>query len=201
MRDGKCEASGRAFRPGEPFPVVKLSMDGVLFTVDNSLEGARNLFDNFGFGRVIRNALVLSPCEAVFISMINRESVEDFDVQSVWKLCSQLYPEGRFARIYSVYHYYRCGLWIVRDGSVYGADFVLYPDHPDLAHSKYLVKIFDNWENIDREGVLASRVGWGVKKATLFVKVSVPEGADFSDVDCIKTFQLENMSIKRLKFK
>jgi tRNA splicing endonuclease len=190
-----------AFTPQAPLPPIEIVEQGSFFAVPETCANRDVLFDKFVFGQKVNNLLVLSPYETFFLAMIQAEIHPQLDLQSLWDRFSALFAPGVFARNYAVYHYYRCGLWVVRDGAAFGAHFMLYPDHPELVHSQFAVVILDDWENRDRESVLASRIGWSVKKETMFVRVIVPPEADLTTPACIQTFEVEDLVIQRVKFK
>jgi tRNA splicing endonuclease len=190
-----------AFTPQATLPSIEITEYGSLFIIPETCESRDSLFNKFVFGQKINNLLVLSPYEIFFLVMIQAEIHPQLDVQELWTRFSTLFAPGVFARNYAVYHYYRCALWVVRDGTVFGAHFMLYPDHPDIVHSQYAVVILDDWENRDQESVLASRIGWSVKKETIFVRVVIPEDADLTTPACLQTLEVEDLVIQRVKFK
>jgi tRNA-intron lyase len=191
----------RQFTPQAALPNVAIVRHGDLFGISESDEHRDDLFDHFGIGYKSGPLLVLSPFEALFLLMLNPAVNIDLNVQELWNHCSMLFPPTVFARYYAVYHYYRCNLWVVRDGSVFGAHFVLYADHPDLVHSKFLVIVMDDWNNRDCEMLRASRIGWSVRKSALLVNVKVPSDADFGASACLSTFSIEDVTVKRVKFR
>ena len=186
------------FSPAKDLPEVKLEKYGAAFCVRESAV-ADVLFRAFCFGRMAKTALVLSPYEVFFINWV--EPRDGVDLGSLWVECSRLCAPGVFATRYAVYHFYRCNFWVVRDGATFGGDFVLYSDHPDVVHSKYIVVVLDNWENVEQEVSVASRAGWAVKKEVVFVRVVVPEGVDVSTPDCLPQMSIEDVSIQRVKFR
>lgn len=186
------------FSPQKDLPEVKLEKYGAAFCVRDT-EVADVLFRAFGFGRMAKSVLVLSPYEVFFINCV--EPRDGVDLGSLWVECSRLCAPGVFATRYAVYHFYRCNFWVVRDGATFGGDFVLYSDHPDVVHSKYIVVVLDDWENVDQEVIVASRAGWAVKKEVVFVRVVVPEGVDVSTPDCLPEMSIEDVSIRRVKFR
>jgi tRNA-splicing endonuclease subunit Sen2 len=197
----KSAPGSRKFTPDADLPRVDIICHGDLFAVPESCESRNALFDHFAFGSFNVNLLILSPFEVFFLTMLNSHINIVFDRQQLWDHCCSLFPPTVFAKHYAVYHYYRCNLWVVRDGSVFAAHFVLYPDHPDLVHSKFMVIVMENWEDRDRESLRASRIGWSVRKTVLLVRVVIPEGTDFSNPDCLSTFTIEDVSLKRVKLK
>ena len=186
------------FNPGQELPPFKTEKHGALFCVTEH-EPSDILFRTFCFGKFSAGLLVLSPYEVFFINCIDPRS--GTNLSNLWLECSRLCAPGVFATRYAVYHFYRCNLWVVRDGSTFGGDFVLYSDHPDVVHSKFIVIVLDTWDNKDQDLIMASRVGWSVKKEVIFVRVFVPDNADLSSPECLQQLVIEDVAIKRVKFR
>lgn len=87
----------------------------------------------------------LEPCEAFFLSYalacltISGPSGEDLDLDALWRLFRAADP--RFPRRYRAYHHFRAKGWVVRRGTKYGADFLLYKDGPPFYHASYVVRV------------------------------------------------------------
>lgn len=184
------------YQPRKDLPDVEIANYGAIFIVPSTCEHQEVLFKTFCFGKFTKNMLVLTPYEVFFINLIQQKE----NLSELWQTCSKMCKPGMFASRYAVYHYYRCNLWVVRDGSTFGGDFVLYRDHPDQVHSDYIVIVLDSWENRDQTTIIASRVAWSVKKQTLFIRVVIPDGCDLDNHECIQSFVLEDVVMKRVKF-
>jgi tRNA-intron lyase len=200
-RREKSGLGGGKFTPADPLPQTDIIRYGPLFVIPGSSANRDLYFQHFAFGAFVGDLLVLSPFEVFFLRMVRADVDLPLSTEALWQHCSSLFAPTCFAKCYAVYHYYRCNLWVVRDGSAFGGQFVLYQDHPDVVHSKFIVNIVDDWSSRDRVTVLASRIGWSVKKATILVRVVVPKDADFGTPDCLRLFAIEDVSIKRVKFK
>lgn len=193
----KCAEPGcaRRFLPSAAIPSVAIEFNGAFFSVPKGDPASEILFGTFGFGRFLGPLLVLSPYEAYFLTL-----AVGGDRGRVWAQCCAMCGAGAFPVRYAVYHHYRCLLWVVRDGSLFGADFVLYSDHPDLVHSSYAVAVVDSWDGAEEEARALSRVAWNVKKAVVLVKVARNEDLDMSNPECIGKMEIEAVSLKRVKY-
>jgi tRNA-intron lyase len=196
-----ADARARKFTPNAALPRVEILRHGVLFVVPDSDPNGNDLFDHFAFGHFTGPFLVLSPFEVFFLAMLNSDVTAGLTVQDLWIHCSSLFPATVFARHYAVYHYYRCKLWVVRDGSVFGAHFVLYPDHQDLVHSKFMVIVVDDWGERNSEILRVSRITSAVQKSAVLVHVNVPTDANFETPGCLSTFSIEDVTVRRVKVK
>ena len=151
-----------------------------------------------------KSVLFLSIYEVYFlVGILDKGIIEpEINKNDLWLHLSSLFEGNNFGIYFSVYLNYRAKLWIIRDGSLYGADFVLYEDHPDLVHSKYLIKIVKNW-NVLKESshilINLLRIGWTVHKEVILVCVSNQDEIDFSDPSNIQNVEIEGIQAKRLK--
>jgi hypothetical protein len=61
----------------------------------------------------------------------------------LWSWCCSNAPGSALAFVsrYAAYKHFRCKGWLPLPGLLYGADYVLYKLHPDLAHSDFLVLV------------------------------------------------------------
>lgn len=192
------------FIPTDPLPKLLIQKLTSFFIIPDDCEGQKIIFQKFGFGRKQSNIFILSPYEVMFLRQIQKDTsmitIEGHnDISELWKYCCSLFAPTVFPIQYAIYHYFRCRYWIVRDGSLYGFLFVLYPDHPDLAHSKYTVQLVNDWNEVWDLAPSTTRINWGVKKTSLLVRVIVPSENDFNDPSCISNFVIESMCLKRLE--
>ena len=196
------EKQGR-FLPDEEFPLIEIQFQDNLFIVPSSFEFRDLLYKTFCFGRYCGEELILSPYEVFFIKEVcNSISNLPFSVDELWNICCSFSRPEVFAKQYFVYRYYRTNMWVVRDGSVFGSQFVLYLDHPDLVHSSFLVNIIDDWSSIQKECLMESRIAWSlVKKCIICVIQITKKDIDYSSPKCLESMRLEAMDVKRLKFR
>jgi hypothetical protein len=84
-------------------------------------------------------------------------ALSDFDV---WSLAVAAQPG--FPAAYRAYLHCRSRGWLVRSGLQYGADYVLYPRHPSLAHSTLTALVVPATEGPggDSAAAAAARAGW-----------------------------------------
>jgi len=128
----------------------------------------------------LEEAFYISSGQAEFqIAVMTNEEKVVLCVDDLWNIFTTLQEKFRYR--YIAYCYYKQKGWIVRDGLLYGADYLLYCKSPELCHSSYLVDIFVYYENGDiRENIIASshlnliaslRVSESVKKEYLMCSI------------------------------
>lgn len=190
-----------SFSPDEELPSIVIDYLNNLFIVKETQIGRDKLFKSFGFGRYTGNYLILSPYEVFFLSLCGANLQFPCSQQDLWNICCNLCGKSIFPTHFAVYQYFRCRFFVVRDGCTFGCDFVLYEDHPDVVHSTFTVSILDNWDEMNRQIVLSTRVGWSVKKSSILVHVSIPDDVDLSDSKCISLLKIEALQVKRVNFR
>jgi len=188
------------FSPEADLPNFRVSMDGGWFFVDESLDIRRNIFNKFCFGVFYEERLVLSAYEVYFLLDVCKCIDIKLKKDDLWNECSKIFSKGVFPRLYSVYSYYRSNLWVVRDGSVFGAHFVLYSDHPDIVHSRYMVQVLESWEKAEKEAIICSRIAWSVKKEVILC-VAESNSDDFSNDSILDKIKIQSICVKRCKFR
>lgn len=67
-----------------------------------------------------------------------------------------------FLPAYAAYYHCRCMGWLIRSGLQYGADYVLYPRHPNVAHSSLCALVVPPSEGpgSSSQAAAAVRAGW-----------------------------------------
>ena len=180
------------FKPSEELLIADIIQENGLFYAEHEMKF--DLYKNFGFGRIINEKLLLSCYEAEYLSLLyklmNAPNIEG----NVWQVISS---DSSFIIRYAVYHYFRSKLWIVRDGTGFGFDFVLYPDHPNEAHSKYCVKIISSMDEFEKRAILTTRVTWNVKKEVMFVIVDIPSDVNIENSDCLSSITITPFTTNR----
>jgi tRNA splicing endonuclease len=197
MAADKRHPSLRKFTPDASLPHARVVRHGDFYGIPAPACDA--YFDHFAIGHFANSLLILSPFEIFFLATVGADLAPPPDRQALWAECAALFPPSVFARHYAVYHYYRCRLWVVRDGAVFGAHFALYADHPDVVHSRFTVAVLDDWAGRDGEALCASRVAWAVRKSALLVRVRAPEGADFGTPACLAALAIEDVAVERVR--
>lgn len=200
------------FQPNELLPPLIIKQLVSIFIVPDDCQGQKILFEKFVFGYKRNNLFILNPYEVFFLNQIQTDAslihIENFrnpseiggnDSKKLWNYCCSLFPPTIFPIQYAVYHFFRCRFWVVRDGSIFGALFVLYPDHPNLVHSSFTVSLIYNWQDIKSIAPTLVRINSGIKKSAIVIKVIVPDAPDFTDPNCISSFLVEAVSMNRLK--
>ena len=64
---------------------------------------------------------------------------ENLNLEQMWNLYRS--HNARFPVNYAVYHHFRAKGWIVKPGTKFGADFLLYKDGPEFYHASYSILI------------------------------------------------------------
>ena len=60
-------------------------------------------------------------------------------LDALWRKFNQSNPN--FCEEYAVYHHFRSKGWVVKDGTKFGVEFLLYQEGPAYFHAQYSVKI------------------------------------------------------------
>lgn len=125
------------------------------------------------------------------------------DLMSCWSLFRDYYLRSNlrldFAVEYGVYHYFRSRGWIVKSGTNYGANFLLYKEGPSIDHAQFAVIIIcenpatsvelNRWNSL----LTFHRVVQSVCKELLLVFVVVPDKSrdTFEEPSIISKMKLE----------
>lgn len=151
--------------------------------------------------------IVLTLHEAFFLAYalgcfsLHFGGKETFDLKFCWNLFRDYHIHSNlqldFAVEYGVYHYFRTRGWIVKSGTNYGVNFLLYKEGPSIDHARYAIIIINvnkdlsvksnRWNSI----LTYHRVVQSVCKELLLVFVVTPDETEF-------TFEKPS-SIKKLK--
>jgi len=158
--------------------------------------------------------LCLSFEEAFFLSfglgcLTVKSEDKPMKIIDMWQtFCSR---HKTFPEMYTVYHYLRSKGWVVRSGSLFGADFVLYKDGMPFFHASHCVYV----HLIDEESLSSpefsatwqwkylsciNRVHERIAKDTLFCFVVKPK--DFADDElssprCLRRLRVMEFMIRR----
>jgi len=104
-----------------------------------------------------KQTLQLSPVEAFFLAfglgclLVERPEasfVEDpeLSIDDLWRIfCSS---DKDFPYQYAVYHHFRAKGYVVKDGTKFGCDFLLYKEGPPFYHAQYSVRIMQPQQNV-----------------------------------------------------
>lgn len=152
---------------------------------------------------------ILTMHEAFFLThalgclSLHSEGREVSGLISCWSLFRNYYLRSNlkldFAVEYGVYHYFRSRGWIVKSGTNYGANFLLYKEGPSIDHAQYAVNIIcedhgtcaesNRWNSL----LTFHRVIQSVCKELLLVFVVVPNKSNstFEEPSIISKMKLE----------
>ncbi len=152
------------------------------------------------------DVLVLDSYEAFFLAYalgclrVKKVATSD-DVMSIddlWRHFNQC--DANFRQRYIAYHYFRSKNWIVRSGTKFGNDFLLYKEGPPFYHASYSVRVqSDRSDGINltwSELSALNRVTESAAKELLILEVS--ESSQKINVDSSVTEYLDNVSVKEV---
>uniref|UniRef100_T1JU62 tRNA-splicing endonuclease subunit Sen2 n=1 Tax=Tetranychus urticae TaxID=32264 RepID=T1JU62_TETUR len=128
------------------------------------------------------------------------------NLTQIWaKFCSLHCPtdKSEFAGYYAAYHYFRSKGWVVKSGTKFGCDFIIYKEGPAHYHAIFSAIVFILKSNQTIANKYKTRdwqfhSGWdrlseGVSKKPIQCIVIIPEhlkDADLSDPRVIKSFEI-----------
>lgn len=139
---------------------------------------------------------ILTLHEACFLAYalgclsLQLEEQSCLSLRSYWNLCRDYHTNSNlqldFAVEYGVYHYFRSRGWIVKSGSNYGTNFLLYKQGPSIDHAQYAVIIMyeeyetsvssNRWNSL----LTFNRVVQSACKELLLVYVIKPDKSKFT---------------------
>ena len=115
---------------------------------------------------------------------------------SVFRSCCEEFPFK-----YLAYHHFRAKGWVVRSGTKFGSDFLLYKHGPPFYHSSYsvLVERVSKGTLGRRELAGLNRVTESAAKELLLARVEEAEScSDWLDSpDCLRRMRLREVLVKR----
>lgn len=158
-----------------------------------------------------QTAIQLSPVEAFFLAFglgcllvecPKASFVEDpeLSIDDLWSIfCSY---DKDFPYQYAVYHHFRAKGYVVKDGTKFGCDFLLYKEGPPFYHAHYSVRIMQPHQNRTWQFISGlNRVTESAGKELLLAQVTEdeeieeidleinPNSSNFSDIGTIKPNQ------------
>ena len=153
-------------------------------------------FLTYGLG-----CLIISNCD---------NDNEDMSIDDMWEKFCQV--SDYFRLKYAVYHHFRSKGWVVKDGSKFGADFLLYKDGPPFYHASYSVWLRKPVKNtnttVDKElpdldwtslsGL--NRVTESASKELLLIDIFEPDDVNekvYSVTNYLSCIKLEEVLVRR----
>lgn len=149
--------------------------------------------------------------EAYFLSyglgcLIVQENNEELDLLKLWQRLCALCPT--FPARYAAYHHFRSKGWVVRTGSRYAADYLLYKDGPAFYHATFSVLVRQAWSETLEEAEDRRLRSWtslaglirlsaSAAKAVLLCYVVIPKDADLSTPECLRSFKIQELLLRR----
>lgn len=149
--------------------------------------------------------------EAYFLSfglgcLIVQENGKELELLELWQRLCTLCPN--FPARYAAYHHFRAKGWVVRTGSKYGADYLLYKDGPPFYHATFsvVVRSAEGTQLRDMDdGRLRSwaslsglvRVNANAMKTVLICYVVIPPETDLSTPECVRSFKIQETLVRR----
>lgn len=152
--------------------------------------------------------LQLSLCEAFFLAfglgclIVKNHEDKEMNIDDLWTSFNEKQKEFPFQ--YAVYHHFRCKGYVVKDGTKFGTDFLLYKDGPAFYHAQYSVRICKNSQPLNWEFVSGlNRVSESAAKELLLAQISdgdydqIKDLTDLSLREKLNSVQISEMLIRR----
>lgn len=151
---------------------------------------------------------ILTLHEAFFLAhsldclSLHSDKQEILTIEFCWSLFRDYHKHSNlqldFAIEYGVYHYFRTRGWVVKSGTNYGTNFLLYKEGPSIDHAQYAVIISCESDEMDIKSrgwnslLTYHRVVQTVCKELLLVFLVLPQMSDlkFEEPTCIKNMKL-----------
>ena len=153
-----------------------------------------------------KEVLILDNFEAFFLAyglgcLLVKNASSDDDLMSIDALWSHFCKsDANFRHRYAAYHHFRAKNWIVRVGTKFGNDFLLYKEGPPFYHASYSVRVQKNGSdptNLTWSELSAlNRVTESAAKELLIVEVD--EKNSKIKEDCSPNEYLNNVSVKEV---
>lgn len=146
------------------------------------------------------SSLNLSFEEAFFLAfglgclLVTNSNGEEQSLDQLWSFFCRNQPD--FPRKYAVYHHFRTKGFVVKEGTKFGSDFLLYKDGPPFFHAQYSVRIVEKITWKEMSGL--NRVTESAGKELLLVQINQKESEENSNVkEILKNMQIEEILIRR----
>ena len=97
----------------------------------------------------LKEKLILAKEEALFLSyalgclIVSNSEGREMDIDMMWNTFME--DDEKFFIRYVVYHHFRTKGWVVKPGTKFGTDWILYPVGPPFYHSQFLVVSRCSW--------------------------------------------------------
>ena len=149
------------------------------------------------------SVLVLDPFETFFLAFgvgcLRVSRNDDFlSIDDLWSIFSR---NINFRRRYAAYHHFRSKNWIVRNGTKFGNDFLLYKDGPPFYHASYSVRVRNDRSSLCWSEMSALiRVTESAAKELLVVEVLEQASdveRDLTAADYLKSVVVREVLVKR----
>ena len=155
-----------------------------------------------------KEVLILDSFDAFFLAyglgclLVRKTSDDDDDdhmsLDALWAHFCQ--SDANFRHRYAAYHHFRAKNWIVRSGTKFGNDFLLYKDGPPFYHASYSVRVQKNGPGLTNltwsELSALNRVTESAAKELLIVEVD-EKNSKIKD-NCSAGDYLNNVSVKEV---
>ncbi|XP_047160276.1 tRNA-splicing endonuclease subunit Sen2-1-like [Vigna umbellata] len=224
-KDAKAKKDAEAGALKEPMSKIVFELKSSLvqsntcgFLSDNNVQlavGAEqlDLLDKACFGRPVRTIekdkhwFQLSFEEAFYLCYslkclkINGSGTGSQNYEELWHYMKS--KKETFPCFYKAYSHLRMKNWVVRSGSQYGVDFVIYRHHPSRVHSEYGVLVLSEGEHKDLNGRLrlwsdvhcTTRLVGSVAKILLVLQIN--EIGNNESPLCLANYTVEECTITR----
>ncbi|KAI4316180.1 hypothetical protein L6164_024184 [Bauhinia variegata] len=160
--------------------------------------------DKWGFQLGLEEAFYLCyslKCLKIRVGDTDAGPCDDEELWHCFKSKKRTFPY-----FYKAYSHLRKKNWVVRSGSQYGVDFVIYRHHPALVHAEYGVLVLSNGDDIDNDLNGRLRV-WsdihcttrllGSVAKTLLVLYINRNGKSDASPSCLTSYTVEERTMTR----
>jgi tRNA-splicing endonuclease subunit Sen2 len=148
----------------------------------------------------IPKSLILLPEEAFFlIHQIKCLEVKDLNekvvtAEQLWKFyCEAKYD---FVETYVAYLYLKSKNWVIKAGTKFGGNFLLYKHNPQFYHATFVVRVVRDQRTCYEHQSL-ERISETTKKCMIYIEVYFPEGIE----PCDYLKNLQKFTVKEVAFK
>jgi tRNA-intron lyase len=193
-------------------------------TIEDLYAGKGEDEESFSYGRSKQNLQEMNPEpflklfleEAFFLSYglgnlnikcdLSDES-QSLNLDEIWNLFRDSFEDNKmFVVKYAAYHYFRSKGWVVKEGTNYGSDFVLYQERPEFYHSFFSV-IVTRVDETGRHPKIScqflnglQRISENVSKNVLICDVTIPHDVTHEDLKSpfvTRRLQVDCMFVER----
>lgn len=166
-----------------------------MLTVDTEDEIHQDPFD-------LSKSLILFPEEALFLlHQIKCLVLKDVDgnevtVEQLWKFYTEV--KFDFVECYVAYLYLKSKNWVIKVGTKFGGNFLLYKQSPQFYHATFVVRVSTDSQRTCYEHQSLERISETTKKFMIYVEVYHPANVEPSNYfNNLDKFTVKEVSVRR----